>query len=169
MPVWFASVGTTLQQQLSDGIPQLVSALCPILIVNGIPRCTSLDGDALDALDLALRADYACWCLCLTNNELLPTGMSIVSAALSFSDHDASSCASSLSLDKKTANSLSTRFSDIQIASTCSIKRNMLSSFSRCLLEGLRFTEWHRIYPRGDDIVTESPVLPYLRLFGVLL
>jgi hypothetical protein len=60
----------------ADVIPQLVSDLCPILIVNGM----SLDNDALDALEFVLRADYVCWCLCLTNHKLLPTGMSIVSA-----------------------------------------------------------------------------------------
>jgi hypothetical protein len=35
----------------ADVIPKLVSALGPILIVNGIPCCTSSDVDALDALD----------------------------------------------------------------------------------------------------------------------
>lgn len=66
----------------AEVIPLLKSALSSVLIVNGIQRYryVSSEVDALDTIDLALRTDHACRSLCLSHHDLLPIGISIVSA-----------------------------------------------------------------------------------------
>ena len=70
-------------------IPQLMSVLCPILIVNGIPRCTSLDDNTLDALDLALRADYVCQLSLSDQSRIVLAHRNVYcQRASSFGEHD---------------------------------------------------------------------------------